>query len=195
MRGVSHERTGNSSPALADYAQAGHHGEISALLYSASLHVKQGEHEAAERDLERLRDMGLSGRDQVLQLSILGELRLQQGQNSLAAQSSARCAEQGAGYGDSVIREKVHLANFTAAIAYYRMRDFGRAYDHAVAFADGGDMDGEQAYMVGLIAHLAGDFDASDRYLAQADPELVAEGQKILDDPSFGANVRREERP
>ena len=38
-----------------------------------------------------------------------------------------------------------------------------------------------------LMAYLAGDFDASDRALAKADPAQVAEGAKILDDPSFGA--------
>ena len=195
MRGVSHERTGSSDPALADYAQAGHHGDIRGLLYSANLHVKNGQHEAAERDLERLRDMGLSGRDQVVQLTILGTLRLQQGRYSLAAQSLERAAEQGAAYGDPVMRERTRHAHYNAAGAYLRLRDFGRGYDHAIAFAEMGPMNGEEAYLVGLLAYLAGDFDGSDRYLAQADPDLVAEGARTLDDPSFGANVRREESP
>jgi tetratricopeptide (TPR) repeat protein len=192
MRGVSHERTGNSSTAFADYAQAGSHGDVRGLLYSANLHIRQGELSAAEEDLGRLRDAGLSGRDQVIQLTLLGTLRLKQGQNRLAAQSLERAAEQGAQFGDPVIQERVRDAHYNAGQAYYRMGDFGRAYDHMIAFAQGQELGGQDAYLVGLMAYLAGDFQAADQYLAQADPDLVAEGAKILDDPSFGAAMRQE---
>lgn len=192
MRGVSYERTGSTGDALSDYAQAGHHGDVRGLLYSANLHIRDGELQAAESDLERLRDMGLSGRDQVVQLTLLGTLRLKQGQNRLAAQSLERAAEQGAGYGDPVMHQRVRDAHYNAAQAYYRMGDFGRAYDHMLAYAEGGELSGQDAYLVGLMAYMAGDFQVADRYLAQADPDLVAEGAKVLDDPSFGAGVRQE---
>lgn len=192
MRGVSHERTGSDGSALSDYAQAGQQGDVRGLLYSSNLHVKNGELEAAEADLGRLRDMGLSGRDQVVQLTILGTLRLKQGQNGLAAQSLERAIEQGAGYGDPVMVQRVRDARYNAGQAYYRMGDFGRAYDHMMAYAQGQELSGQDAYLVGLVAYLAGDFAAADTYLAQADPDLVAEGQQILDDPSFGAAVRRD---
>ena len=45
----------------------------------------------------------------------------------------------------------------------------------------------EDYYLLGLLAYLAGDFDAADAHLARADADMVEEAARILDDPSFGA--------
>lgn len=187
LRGVSYERTGESSAALADYAKVGHQGDVRGLLYSANLHIEQGSHGAAEADLGRLKGMGLSGRDRVVQLCLIGTLRLEQRQYMMAAQSLERAIEEGAAFGDATMRGRVRDAQMNAAQCYYHLGDFGRAYDHAVGFAQGGPMSGRDHYTVGLIAYMAGDFTTADEHLAQADPNLVARAAEILDDPSFGA--------
>lgn len=193
MRGVSHERTGDEADALDDYATAGGHGEARALLYRADLNIRRGDYVGAEQDLAQLRSMpGLSPRDTVVQLTLLGTLRVKQQQWSLGAQSLDRACEAGAAYADPVMTNHVRDAHYNAAHAYYRLGDFGRGFDHMEAYAQGRSLNPQDAYMAGLLAYLAGDFAASQQYLATADPDLVARGADILDDPSFGASPRKE---
>ena len=187
MRGVSYERTGETSGALADYAKVGHQGDVRGLLYSANLHIERGQFGAAEADLGRLKSMGLSGRDRVIQLTLIGTLRLEQRQYMMAAQNLERAIDEGSAFGDPTVRGRVRDAQMNAAQCYFHLGDFGRAYDHAVAYAQGGSMSGRDHYTVGLIAYLAGDFTTADAHLAQADANLVARAAEILDDPSFGA--------
>ncbi len=194
MRGVAHERTAETHAALEDYAKAGRLGETRALLYRANLNIKRGDTAQAEQDLGALRGAGLSGADRVIQYTMIGTLRLQQGQPRLAVKSF----EQAIAAGKSAAAGRhVRDAHYNAAQAYYELGDFGRAYDHYLAYAGGGGgvdefgepaaADPNDAYMLGLLAYLAGDFDASDAHLSRADPEQVAEAAKVLDDPSFGA--------
>lgn len=207
-RGISHERTGDAADALVDYSRAAEGGEVRALLYRANLNIKRGDTASAEQDLGQLRSMGLSGRERVIHLTLLGTLRLQQGQLRLAAQSLEQAIQAGAGYGDPMGRRHVADAHVNASQAYYRMGDFGRAYGHYVAYvgaAGGGQplsehdlargstviLSGEDYYMLGLLAYLAGDFDAANAHLARADEDMVSQAAEILDDPSFGRSRRR----
>lgn len=193
MRAVSHERTGDESDALDDYATAGGHGEARALLYRADLNIRRGDYVGAEQDLAQLKTMpGLGPRDTVVQLTLLGTLRVKQQQWMLGAQSLERACEAGAAYADPTMTRHVRDAHYNAAHAYYRLGDFGRGYDHMEAYAQGQTLNPQDAYMAGLLAYLAGDFAASNQHLATADPELVARAADILDDPSFGASARKE---
>ncbi len=193
MRGVAHERTAETRAALEDYAKAGTLGEHRALLYRANINIKRGDTGAAEADLGQLRNAGLSGSDQVIQLTLIGTLRLMQGQPRMAVKTLEQAISAGQGSG-----RHVRDAHYNAAQAYYQLGDFGRAYDHYLAYSGGGSVsrfgepaavDATDAYMLGLLAYLAGDFDAADAHLSRADPEQVAEAAQILDDPSFGAGM------
>lgn len=201
MRGVSRERTGEESGALEDYDYAGSHGDVRALFYRADLNIRRGEYSAAESDLASLRDMGLGARDTVVHLTLLGTLRLKQKQWLFAAQNLERACQSGGSYGDSAMTNHVRTAHYNAGQAYYQLGDFGRAYDHMLAYAgatpnDPTDtsypLDGEESYLLGLLAYLAGDFNAADHHLANADPDMVARAADVLEDPSFGAGAHRE---
>jgi tetratricopeptide (TPR) repeat protein len=205
LRGVAYERTGRAESALSDYAEAAEQGEIQGLLYSANLNISRGATAAAEEDLARLKDMGLEGRNRVIHFTLLGTLRLKQGQARLAAQNLERAVEAGRGFQDPTTRRHLANAHYNASEAYYLLGDFERAYDHFLAYAGGasprptseGDLldapalvSAVDSYMLGLLAYLAGDFDAADVHLSRADPQLVARAAEILDDPSFGAARR-----
>lgn len=192
MRGVAHERSGDEADALDDYATAGSQGEARALLYRADLNIRRGDYGSAEGDLGQLKGAGLGPRDVVIQLTLLGSLRLRQQQWLMAAQNLERACEAGADFADASMVRHVKDAHYNAGQAYYRLGDFSRAYDHMIAYADGKTLDGRDAYVVGLLAYLAGDFAASQQYLASADPDLVTRAADILDDPTFGGGVRKE---
>lgn len=204
MRGVARERTGEDSGAIEDYQTAGGKGEIRALFYSADLNIRRGDYGAAEADLGALRNMGLGGRDTVVHLTLLGTLRLKQKQYLFAAQNLERACEGGATFRDPTMSQHVRNAHYNAAQAYYQLGDFGRAYDHMCAYAGTTPnnptetthpLDGEESYLMGLLAYLAGDFGAADHHLANADPDLVARAADVLDDPSFGAGARQGGNP
>jgi tetratricopeptide (TPR) repeat protein len=201
MRGVSRERTGEESGALEDYDVAGGRGDVRALFYRADLNIRRGEYSAAESDLASLRDMGLGARDTVVHLTMLGTLRLKQKQWLFAAQNLDRACQAGGSYGDATLTRHVRNAHYNAGQAYYQLGDFGRAYDHMLAFAGGSSSDptdttyplsGEESYLLGLLAYLAGDFNAADHHLANADPDMVARAADVLEDPSFGAGAHTE---
>ena len=201
MRGVSRERTGEESGALEDYDAAGSRGDVRALFYRADLNIRRGEYSSAESDLAALRDMGLGGRDTVVHLTMLGTLRLKQKQWLFAAQNLDRACQAGGSYADAGMTRHIRDAHYNAGQAYYQLGDFGRAYDHMLAYAGGSANDptdttyplsGEESYLLGLLAYLAGDFNAADHHLANADPDMVARAADVLDDPSFGAGAHQE---
>lgn len=202
MRGVSHERIAAPEKALRDYGKAGTQGEAAAVLYSANLNLRQGNTAGAEEDLGKLRGMNLSGRDQVIQLVLLGTLRLKQGRHRLAAQSLERAVESGKGFGDPTARRHLSDAHYNASQAYYHLGDFARAYDHMLGYARGAGgvsmseeqllqspneaLSGADNYMLGLLAYLNHDYEGAEVHLSRADGELVAKAAEILDDPTFG---------
>lgn len=202
-RGISHEREGETREALQDYARAGSLGETRAYLYRANLNIRSGALAEAEGDLGALSGVTLAGRDQVVQLTLIGTLRLGQGQHRMAAQSLQRAVELGSGYHDPVTRQHVADAHYNAAEAYYQLGDFTRAYDHMIGYAsksgpsdtsEQGLLDeaqshlsGSDNYMLGLLAYLNHDFEAADVHFARADPALVAQAREELGDPSLGA--------
>lgn len=202
-RGISHERQGETREALQDYARAGTLGETRGYLYRANLNIRTGALAEAEGDLGAVSGASLAGRDQVVQLTLIGSLRLAQGQNAMAAQSLQRAVELGSGYHDPQTRQHVANAHYNAAEAYYRMGDFTRAYDHMIGYASksgpsdaseqglldtpASHLSGSDHYMLGLLAYLTHDFEAADIHFARADPELVAKARQELGDPSLGA--------
>lgn len=195
MRGAAHERTGDVREAGRDYRKAADLGETRGLFFSANLNIVTGNTGAAEDDLTRLRDLPLGPRDRTIQLTLLGTLRLRQGEYRMAAQNLERAIESGRGQYDAA--RHVRDAHYNASEAYYQLGDFQRAYEHYAAYAGvsegesaDGSLGGEDHYMLGLLAYLAGDFAEADAHLAHADPDLVADAAKVLDDPSFGAGRR-----
>lgn len=204
-RGISHEREGETREALRDYAKAGSLGETRAYLYRANLNIRTGALGEAEQDLGAIKGVSLAGRDQVVQLTLIGTLRLAQGQHRMAAQSLQRATELGAGYNDPTTRDHVANAHYNAAEAYYHLGDFSRSYDHMIGYAsksgasdvtEQGLLDrhathlsGSDHYMLGLLAYLNHDFEAADIHFSRADPGLVAQAREELGDPSLGAST------
>jgi tetratricopeptide (TPR) repeat protein len=196
MRGVARERTGDESAALEDYTAAGDKGDVRALFYRADLHIRNGDYGAAESDLGALRNMGLGARDTVIQLTLLGTLRLKQKQYMFAAQNLERACQAGATFADETMVRHVRDAHYNASQAYYQLGDFGRAYDHMLAYAGASPQDptntsyplsGEDSYQLGLLAYLAGDYSSAKHHFANADPSLVAKAADVLDDPTIAA--------
>ena len=193
-RGVSQERSGNAQAAFSDYSEASQSGESSALAFSANLHMQQGNLAAAEADLGQMRGLALSARGRVHYLALLGELRLKQGRNGQAIQNLEQAISEGASFSDPLGARAVTTSKYNAAMAHFALGDFGRAYDHMLSFAQrvGGPsaLGPRDAYQLGLLAYLIGDFSGSSTYLSYADPSLVARAQQVLNDPSFGAAPR-----
>lgn len=204
-RGIAKERSGETQGALRDYAAAGKLGEHRAYLYRANLNIKTGATAEAEEDLTLLRDAGLSGRDQVVQLTLVGTLRLKQGQPQLAAQSLERASDMGASYNDTDTRRHVANAHYNASEAYFALGDFSRAYDHMIGYASAssgttlteqdlldeaaGHLSGRDHYMLGLLAYLNNDFEATEIHFSRADAELVEQARKELNDPTLGTQA------
>lgn len=192
MRGVSHERTGSPGQALMDYGGASRGGDLRAVLYRINLNIKRGDTGAAEEDLAQLKNAGLAGSDRVVQMVLIGSLRLAQGQPRMAAAAFEQAIRAGEA---TAAADHVRDAHYNAAQAYYQLGDFGRAYDHYLAATQGGDYGGDygpdpvDAYMLGLLAYLAGDFDAAESHLAQADPDMVTDAAEVLEDPTFGMRL------
>jgi tetratricopeptide (TPR) repeat protein len=205
-RGIAHERSGENNAALRDYAAAGRAGDHRGYLFRASLNIDIGATSEAEEDLALLRDAGLNGRDQVIQLALVGALRLAQGQHQLAAQSLERATEMGKSYNDADTRRQVSKAHQNASQAYYKLGDFSRAYDHMISYASASSgttlseqdlldspadhLSGADHFMLGLLAYLNNDFEATEIHLSRADGALVAQAREELDDPTFGTGVQ-----
>lgn len=201
-RAISAEREGNYQSALRDYAKAGSLGDSRAWLYRANLNISTGALGEAEADLTHLANASLQGRDQVIQLTLVGTLRLAQGQHQMAAQSLQRAVEMGGSYSDPDTRRHVANAHYNAAEAYYHMGDFSRAYDHMIGYASksgsgtateqslldqpAAHLSGQDNYMLGLLAYLNHDFDAANIHFSRADAELVAQAREEFGDPTLG---------
>jgi tetratricopeptide (TPR) repeat protein len=204
-RAISAEREGNYQGALRDYAKAGSLGDTRAWLYRANLNISTGALGEAEADLTRLANASLQGRDQVIQLTLVGTLRLAQGQHQMAAQSLQRAVEMGGSYSDPDTRRHVANAHYNAAEAYYHMGDFSRAYDHMIGYASKSGngnateqslldqpathLSGQDNYMLGLLAYLNHDFDAANTHFSRADAELVAQAREEFGDPTLGTTA------
>jgi len=194
MRGVSHERDGSPRLALSDYGGAARSGELRAVLYRINLNIKRGDTGAAEEDLAQLRNAGLAGSDRVVQMVLIGSLRLAQGQHRMAAAAFEQAIKAGQ---TAAAQEHVQTARYNAAQAYYHLGDFARAYDHYAAATQPSSQWGDyeygpdpiDAYMLGLLAYLAGDFDAAEAHLAKADPDMVKDAAEVLQDPTFGMRL------
>lgn len=204
-RAIAHERTGETSQALRDYARAGELGESRGWLYRANLNIKTGALGEAEQDLTRVRNANLDNRDQVVQLTLVGTLRLKQGQTQMAAQSLERATDLGKGYNDADTRRHLANAHYNASDAYYKLGDFSRAYDHMLSYASTsgpsptseqelleaapGHLSGRDNFMLGLLAYLNHDYEAAEIHFSRADPDLVDEARKELDDPTLGSGA------
>ncbi|MBL4846208.1 MAG: hypothetical protein JKY65_11825 [Planctomycetes bacterium] len=201
-RAISEEREGEIQAALRDYAKAGALGDSRAYLYRANLNIQTGALGEAEGDLGHLANTNLAGRDQVIQLTLVGTLRLSQGQHAMAAQSLSRAVELGGGYHDGDTRRHVANAHYNATEAYYQMGDFTRAYDNMIGYASKSGpsdtteqglldspathLNGQDNYMLGLLAYLNHDFDAANIHFSRADAELVSKAREEFGDPTLG---------
>lgn len=190
LRGISRDRTGETQGALEDYEKAASHGDATVLLYRANLNIKSGYYDAAERDLGALRDAPLDSHQKVAQLTLVGTLRLRQGNARLAAQSLERACDMARGAADPGTMAHARDAQYNAAEAYYRLGEFDKAVEHIDQYArlseaTGNALDGEDYYQLGILHYLSGDFEGSRGYLSKADPDRRAKAAEILGDPTF----------
>jgi tetratricopeptide (TPR) repeat protein len=190
LRAISRDRTGETQGALEDYEKAASRGDSSSLLFRANLNIKSGYYEAAERDLAALRDAPLDSHEKVAQLTLVGTLRVRQGNWRLAAQSLERACDLSRGAADPFTMAHARDAHYNAAQAYYQMGEFDKAMEHVDQYArlsdaSGNALDGEDYYQLTLIHYLAGDFEGARGFRAKADPDKCAQAAKTLNDPAF----------
>lgn len=190
FRGISRDRTGETTGALDDYGRASASGDARALLFRANLSIKSGFYDAAERDLGSLRDASLEPHEKVAQLTLVGTLRLRQGKARLATQSLERACDLARGAADPYTMGHARDAHANASEAYYQLGEFDKASEHYDQYArlteaTGGALDGEDYYQLGVLHYLSGDFEGAKAHLAKADPDKRARAAEILNDPTF----------
>lgn len=189
-RGISRDRSGATSEALDDYQKVGDSGNAEALLFKANLDIKAGFFDAAERDLTALKGASLDVHQQVAQLTLLGTLRLKQGQVRLAVQNLERACEQARGQSDSYTLGHARDAHYNASQAYYQFGEFQSALDHMESYRQiseqtGAGCDGRDYYQLCILHYLSGDMDGARAYLPKADPEMRKKAGEVFNDQAF----------
>lgn len=186
-RGLSEDRSGDTSAAIDDYNRV---GDARALLFSAGLNIKNGFYDAAEKDLQQLKGMSLDSHQQVAQLSLVGQLRLKQGQARMAIQSLERACDLARGQSDSYTLEHSSKAHFNACEAYFQLGEFQSAMEHMEQYRQiseqtGVGCDGRDYYKLCIVHYLSGDIEGARGYLPKADPELRKKAGEVFNDAAF----------
>lgn len=189
-RGISEDRSGDTSAAIDDYKRSGDTGDARALLFSAGLNIKNGFYDAAEKDLGQLKGMSLDSHQQVAQLSLVGELRLKQGNARMAIQSLERACDLARGQSDSATLDHASKAHYNAAQAYYQLGEFQSSMEHMeqyrqIAEQTGAGCDGRDYYQLCILHYFSGDMDGARSYLPKADPDLRKKAGVELNDQAF----------
>jgi tetratricopeptide (TPR) repeat protein len=190
LRGISEDKSGDTSSALDDYQKCAEQGDARALLFRAGLNVKAGFFDAAERDLGALKGMSLDSHEQVAQLALVGTLRLKQGNARMAIQSLERACDLARGQSDSYTLGHARDAHYNAAQAYYQMGEFQSAMDHMeqyrqIAEQTGTGCDGRDYYQLCILHYLSGDMEGARGYLSKADPDMRKKAGEVFNDPAF----------
>jgi tetratricopeptide (TPR) repeat protein len=189
-RGISRDRSGDTTDALDDYQKCADQGQTKALLFRAGLDIKSGFLDAAEKDLQALRGASLDTHEQVAQLTLIGELRLKQGNARMAVQSLERACELARGQSDSFTLGHARDANYNAAYAYYQLGEFQSGMEHMEQFRQisdttGQGCDGRDFSMLCLLHYLSGDMEGARGYLSKCDPEWRHKAAQDFSDPAF----------
>lgn len=189
-RGVSKDRSGATTEALDDYQKCSEQGDAKALLFRAGLDIKSGFLDAAERDLQALRGASLDSHEQVAQFTLIGELRLKQGNARMAVQSLERASELARGQSDSYTLGHARDAHYNAANAYYQLGEFQSGMEHMeqyrqISETTGAGLDGRDYAMLTLLHYLSGDIEGARAYVGKADPEWRKKASQDFGDPSF----------
>ncbi|MBI3722597.1 hypothetical protein HY251_01380 [bacterium] len=189
-RAIARDRSGATSDALDDYQKCADIGDAPALLYRANLDIKSGFFDAAERDLAALRGMSLDAHQQVAQLSLVGLLRLRQGNARMAVQSLERACEMARGQSDSFTLSYGRDAHHSAAHAYYQLGEFQPAMEHMeqyrqLAEATSVGVSGQDYYDLCIFHYLAGDTEGARSYLSKCDSDQRRRAGELLNDPTF----------
>jgi hypothetical protein len=192
-RGISKDRSGAVTDALDDYQRCAEHGSHDALIWRANLDIKSGFADAAERDLAALKAAPLEAHEQVAYYTLVGELRMKQGNTKFAVQSFEKASELGRGMSDSETLGHLRDAHYGAANAYFTMGEFQSALEHMeqyrqISDSTGMGVDGRDYYSLCLLHYLSGDMDGARGYLPKADPDLRRKaGQEFGDQAFWGA--------
>jgi len=189
-RGISKDRSGATTDALDDYQRCADGGQTKALLWRAGLDIKSGFLDAAERDLQALRGVTLETNEQVAQLTLIGELRLKQGNARMAVQSLERASDLAKGQSDSFTLGHAKDAHYNAAYAYYQLGEFQSAMEHMeqyrqISETTGAGLDGHDYSMLCLTHYLSGDMEGARAYVAKCDPEWRRKAAQDFGDAAF----------
>jgi tetratricopeptide (TPR) repeat protein len=189
-RAVSKDRSGATTDALDDYQRAADGGQTKALLWRAGLDIKSGFLDAAEKDLQGLRSAQLDTGDQVAQLTLIGELRLKQGNPRMAVQSLERASELAKTQSDSETLGHARDAHYNAATAYYQLGEFQSAMEHMeqyrqISETTGGGLDAKDYSMLCLTHYLSGDMEGARAYVGKCDPEWRRKAAQDFGDTAF----------
>ena len=189
-RAISRDRSGATTEALDDYQRCSEQGDAKALLFRAGLDIKSGFLDAAERDLQALRGASLENHEQVAQFTLIGTLRLKQGNARMAVQSLERACELGRGQSDSFTLQHARDAHYNAAFAYYQLGEFQSGMEHMeqyrqISETTGAGLDGKDYAMLCLLHYLSGDIEGARAYVGRADAEWRRKAAQDFGDPSF----------
>jgi tetratricopeptide (TPR) repeat protein len=189
-RALAKDKSGATTDALDDYQKCADAGNVKALLWRAGLDIKSGFYDAAERDLQSLKGASLDGHEQVAQFTLIGTLRLRQGNNKLAVQSLERACDLARGQSDSFTLQHARDAHYNAADGYYHLGDFAAAMEHMeqyrqISESTGAGLDGRDYSMLCLMHYMNGDMEGARSYLSKTDPDWRRKAAKDFDDAAF----------
>lgn len=189
-RAIAKDRSGATTDALDDYQKCSEQGDTKALLWRANLDIKSGFLDAAERDLQALRGASLDGHEQVAQFTLIGTLRLKQGNARMAVQSLERACELARGQSDSFTLGHARDAHYNAADAYYQLGEFQSGMEHMeqyrqISETTGSGLDGRDYSMLCLLHYLSGDMEGARQYVGKCDAEWRRKAAQDFGDPAF----------
>ncbi|MEZ0227077.1 MAG: tetratricopeptide repeat protein [Planctomycetota bacterium] len=189
-RGIAKDRSGATTEALDDYQRCSEQGSVKTLLWRANLDIKSGFLDAAERDLQALRGATLENHEQVAQFTLIGTLRLKQGNARMAVQSLEKSCELARGQSDSFTLGHARDAHYNAAYAYYQLGEFQSGMEHMeqyrqISETTGAGLDGRDYSMLTLLHYLSGDIEGARGYVGKADPEWRKKAAQDFGDPAF----------
>jgi tetratricopeptide (TPR) repeat protein len=189
-RAIAEDQSGATTQALDDYQKCADSGDVKALLWKANLDIKSGFFDAAEKDLQALRGASLDSHEQVAQFTLIGTLRLKQGNPKLAVQTLEKACDMARGQSDSFTLKHARDAHYNAAFGYYQLGDFATGCEHMeqyrnISESTGAGLDGNDYAMLCLLHYMNGDMEGARQYLSKADPGWRAKAAKTFEDPAF----------
>jgi tetratricopeptide (TPR) repeat protein len=152
--------------------------ETRARIYRAELSMRNGDLDAAEADLNYLTSQGqLDAVDRVLAYKFLGVIQTKRQNMGGAVTCFRQATSASLGASDELTLRHLAECHYNLGHCLYALNRINEAHEEFVLFAQlapraGMSLSGEDYYLLGVTAHLSGQYAAAQRYLSKADPSL-----------------------